>query len=124
MKLYNNMTVSLILPENPTKVEAFAGEEVKKYLTKIFGSVTFAEGAQLQFMIGKAGISSGLPSWSRPPKNCPCRCRIRWSLPPATVLTVAVCGSPAAVRPWKTCWYEKNIATSNEAEKEEKSGYR
>ena len=52
MKLYNNMTVSLILPEIPTKVEAFAGEEVKKYLTKIFGAVTFAEGAELQFIIG------------------------------------------------------------------------
>ena len=52
MKLYKNMTVSLILPENPTKVEAFAGEELQKYLTKIFGEVTFAEGAELQFMVG------------------------------------------------------------------------
>ena len=45
MKLYKNMTVSVSLPENPTKVETFAGEEVKKYLTKIFGEVTFAEAA-------------------------------------------------------------------------------
>ena len=32
MKLYTGMTVAVQLPENPPKVEAFAAEELQKYL--------------------------------------------------------------------------------------------
>ena len=52
MKLYTGMTLAVQLPENPTKVETFAAEEIKKYLTKIFGNVTFSDNAALTFVIG------------------------------------------------------------------------
>ena len=68
MKLYNNMTVSLILPENPTKVELFAGEELKKYLTKIFGSVTFCDGGELQFMVGNPARNTQVAAIVEPEK--------------------------------------------------------
>ena len=53
MKLYTGMTVAVVLPENPTKIEAFAGEELEKYLQKIFGTVTFAPQADITFVIGQ-----------------------------------------------------------------------
>lgn len=58
MKLHNNMSISVCLPQNPGKVESFAGEEVKKYLQKIFGQVTFTEnpeGTEAVFVIGGPG---------------------------------------------------------------------
>ena len=53
MKLYTGMTVAVKLPENLTKVEAFAAEELQKYLEKIFGTVTFADQADITFIIGQ-----------------------------------------------------------------------
>jgi len=47
------MTVAVKLPENPTKVEAFAAEELQKYLQKIFGTVTFDAQADITFIIGQ-----------------------------------------------------------------------
>ncbi len=52
MKLYNGMQVAVSLPQEPTKIETFAGEEIKKYLQKIFGEVTFADKAELCVIIG------------------------------------------------------------------------
>lgn len=54
MRLHSNMRVAVILPQQPGKVESFAGEEVKKYLVKIFGNtVSFAENnAEIIFVIG------------------------------------------------------------------------
>ena len=53
MKLYTGMTVAVQLPENPTKVEAFAAEELQKYLQKIFKTVTFDAQADITFIIGQ-----------------------------------------------------------------------
>ena len=53
MKLYTGMTVAVTLPETPTKIQAFAGEELKKYLPKIFTQVTFDEQADITFIIGE-----------------------------------------------------------------------
>ena len=53
MKLYTGMTVAVKLPENPTKVEAFAAEELQKYLQKIFRTVTFDAQADTTFIIGQ-----------------------------------------------------------------------
>ena len=68
MKLYKNMTVSVSLPENPTKVEAFAGEEVRKYLTKIFGDVTFSDGAEIKFLIGNPARNAQVAAVIEPEK--------------------------------------------------------
>ncbi len=54
MRLHSNMRVALILPQQPEKVESFAGEEMQKYLLKIFGStVSFTEtNPEITFVIG------------------------------------------------------------------------
>ncbi len=52
MKLYTGMTLAISLPQEPTPIESFSGEEIRKYLTKIFGQVTFAEIAPLTVIIG------------------------------------------------------------------------
>lgn len=53
MKLYKGMSVFVALPLHPTKTECFAGEELKKYLQKIFCKVTFDENAKMVFTVGK-----------------------------------------------------------------------
>lgn len=54
MLLQKKMTVSIRLPQEPTKQECFAGEELKKYLEKIFGEVSFTDGknAEVVFLLG------------------------------------------------------------------------
>ena len=55
MKLRKHMRCCVSLPRNPGKVEFFTGEEVKKYLQKIFDEVTFEENpdaAEAVFVIG------------------------------------------------------------------------
>lgn len=52
MILYSNMTVSLILPENAGEIERFAGEEIIKYLNRIFGAVTVSQDSKTVIMIG------------------------------------------------------------------------
>ncbi len=66
MKLHNNMILSVVLPQNATKVENFAGEEVKKYLTQIFGTVTFTEDsekAEAVFLIGSPARNEQVAKW-------------------------------------------------------------
>ena len=55
MILRKDMQVAVLLPEQPEKTERFAGEELKKYLEKIFGGLLFTErkeDAQVIFVIG------------------------------------------------------------------------
>jgi len=65
MRLYNGMTVAVTLPPHPSKIEMFAGEEVKKYLQKIFEQVSFSDDAKTVFVIGGPGrnvLAKGLVS--------------------------------------------------------------
>lgn len=58
MILRKGMHLAVMLPQQPGKVEAFAGEELKKYLQAIFGDVCFTETedtAQTVFIIGEPG---------------------------------------------------------------------
>lgn len=55
MKLYSGMSVAVSLPPHPTEIEAFAAQELEKYLQKIFGSITFSANADTQFAIGGPG---------------------------------------------------------------------
>ena len=50
MRLHSNMRIAVTLPQQPGKVEVFAGEEIQKYLSKIFGNaVSFVEsGAEIR----------------------------------------------------------------------------
>ena len=55
MILQKQMKISVVLPDAPGKVETFAGEEVRKYLQKMFGQVIFTEdtgNADVIFIIG------------------------------------------------------------------------
>ena len=54
MRLHSNMRIAVTLPQQPGKVEVFAGEEIQKYLSKIFGNaVSFVEsGAEIIVVIG------------------------------------------------------------------------
>lgn len=53
MRLYTTMQVAVSLPENPGKVLSFAGEELVKYLQKIFGEkISVGENGEVQFTLG------------------------------------------------------------------------
>lgn len=55
MRLHSKMTLSVILPPQPGKVESFAGEELQKYLQQIFGKqISFeAASADVTVVIGR-----------------------------------------------------------------------
>ncbi len=56
MRLTKSTAYTVILPPSPTPRERFAGEELSRYLEKIFGAPAVAEeGAEVRFVIGGPG---------------------------------------------------------------------
>mgnify|MGYP003296645573 CR=1 FL=1 len=66
MRLYAGMQATICLPDEPGKVVAFAGEELAKYLKKIFGEKVCISGelAQITFSVGITDALSGPEGFS------------------------------------------------------------